>query len=181
MINEIWNYLKNPTYSPYSLEEKENKWRIFREILILNLVSSFLLGLFIALITSIIKVDIGEHGINELFKKFSVYIIFLLGVLVAPILEELIFRAPLGFFKNSKYFKVAFYCSFILFGAVHITNFTSYKDFLWLAPLLVLPQTVAGIFLGFIRVKLGLGWSMLLHACHNGILFAPILFIKFTS
>ena len=35
-------------------------------------------------------------------------------------------------------------------------------------PLLVLPQGLIGVVLGYTRVRMGLRWSMLLHASYNG-------------
>jgi len=92
-------------------------------------------------------------------------------VVLAPVLEEMIFRGPLGFFKTSPYFPFAFYCSFVLFGLIHLGNFEITPAVLLLSPLLVAPQTIMGVFLGYIRVRLGLSWAILLHASHNGILF----------
>jgi membrane protease YdiL (CAAX protease family) len=181
MINEIWNYFKNPKNEPYPELQNLEKWTLLKKILVLNIASSFILGIVMGFITTAIGADLGEHGVAEMFKKYPLYIIFFLAVILAPILEELVFRGTLTFFKNPKIFKYAYYGSIFLFGAVHLTNFEAYETNLWLAPILVLPQTVAGIFLGFTRVKLGLGWSMLLHACHNGILMTPMLLIKFVA
>tara|TARA_R110000796_G_scaffold88850_6_gene192096 strand:+ start:166472 stop:167026 length:555 start_codon:yes stop_codon:yes gene_type:complete len=175
MINAVWNFVKNPIYLPYSEITLQEKKSIFIKLLILNISFSFGLGLLLGIVTSFLEVDLGNHGLDELFKKYNLYLVFLLAVIVAPILEELLFRGPLLLFKNSKFFKYAFYASALLFGAIHLTNFESYANFLWLAPILVAPQTVAGVFLGFARVKLGLLWSILLHACHNGILLTPFL------
>tara|TARA_R110002051_G_scaffold236232_2_gene297472 strand:- start:4912 stop:5466 length:555 start_codon:yes stop_codon:yes gene_type:complete len=181
MINTIWDFIKRPIYLPYSEITPQEKKSIFLKLLILNIAFSFGLGMLTGLITTLLKVDLGDHGLDEIFKKHNVYFVFLLAVIIAPIIEELVFRGPLFFLKKSKFFKYAFYASALLFGAVHLTNFESYANFLWLTPILVAPQTVAGVFLGFARVKLGLGWSILLHACHNGILLSPLLLFKLTE
>lgn len=178
MMHEIWNYVKNPTYTPYFKLTTQEKKTIFFKILTLNVVISFVLGVFMVIITTLVNADLGEHGIELIFKKYSLFIIFILAVILAPLLEELLFRAPLVLFKNSPFFKIIFYTSALLFGAVHLTNFETFADYFWLAPVLVAPQTVAGFFLGFIRVKLGLFWSVSLHACHNAILLSPILILK---
>ncbi|MEM9535550.1 MAG: CPBP family intramembrane glutamic endopeptidase [Cyanobacteria bacterium P01_E01_bin.45] len=68
-----------------------------------------------------------------------------------------------------------FYISAILFGAIHITN---YSGRVWaLMPLLVLPQFILGLFLGFVRVRYGFGWAIFAHGFHNGCLIAPLLII----
>ena len=147
MINEIWDYLKNPTYTPYSDMEKGAKWVVFKKVLLLNIASSFVLGLLMGLITTAIGVELGEHGVEEMFNEYNVFVLFFLAVILAPVLEEFIFRAPLVFFKNSKYFKYALYVSILLFGAVHLSNFEDFIHYLWLTPILVAPQTFAGAFL----------------------------------
>lgn len=65
------------------------------------------------------------------------------------------------------------------FGLIHIGNFPEIDGFYWLIPILVAPQISAGIFLGYIRTKLGLLWSILLHAAHNLILVGPFIIMKF--
>ena len=70
------------------------------------------------------------------------------------------------FFKYEK----TCYVFAILFGLVHITNFKITPSVLLLAPILVLPQICIGGFLGFIRVRFGLLWSIALHGSYNGIL-----------
>ncbi len=96
--------------------------------------------------------------------------ILLFAVVIAPLFEELIFRAPINFFKNKKSFKIAFLRFAIIFGFIHITNFKLHTNVLLLAPILVLPQILLGGYFGFIRVRFGLIWSYALHACYNGIL-----------
>lgn len=178
MIYEVWCYVKKPIYVPYIGTSLQEKKTIFIKLLILSIVFSLGLGMLMGIITSFLDADLGNHGIDGLFEKYNVFIVFLLAVILAPILEEFVFRGPLIFFKNSRFFSYAFYASALLFGAVHLTNFEAYTHFLWLAPVLVAPQIAAGFFLGFTRVKLGLGWSILLHASHNGILLSPLLLFK---
>jgi len=181
MKEELLAFLKHPVYVPYVDMTGAEKKNIFVKLLIIALFFSFFLGTISGFITTFIDADLGKHGMDKLLEKYNSYTIFFLAVIVAPILEELLFRGPLVFFKNSSYFKYIFYLSAILFGAVHITNFESYATIIWLAPLLIAPQIAAGFFLGFIRVKLHLGWSMLLHAAHNGILIIPLLLFKVIS
>lgn len=178
MITEIWSYFKKPSYTPYTDLNLQEKGRIFFHILALTVGASFILGLVMGGITSALKIELGAHGVEEMFNTYSVLIIFLIAVILAPLIEELLFRAPLALFKDSSHFKVAFYVSVLLFGVVHLSNFELFTEYLWLAPVLVAPQISAGIFLGFTRVKLGLSWAMLLHACHNALLLSPVLIFK---
>jgi len=178
MFRTIWNFLKNPIYSPLEGITAKDKLPIFIRLVVIATACSFILGIFNGLITEVLHLDIGDHAIEELFENYSLAVIFILGVVVAPLFEELLFRAPLVLFRNASYFRIIFYISVILFGAVHITNFEISPTVLVLMPLLVAPQLVAGIFLGYTRVKLGLIWAILLHAFHNALLFGPVLLLK---
>jgi len=75
-----------------------------------------------------------------------------------------------------RYPGLIFYFFALFFGAVHITN---YSPEAWpLLPLLVLPQAIAGLWLGFVRVRYGFWWSVLAHGFHNGCLLLPLALFK---
>ncbi len=167
---ELLNYIKNPV-----LEEDANpdfKYRIkkFGFILIICLITGIAISPVFTLIEELGLVNMEDHAMEDLMNRFSKPVIFFFAVIIAPFFEELIFRAPLTLFKKAKSFKIAFYVFAVLFGLVHITNFKITTNVLLLTPILVAPQTILGGFFGFIRVRFGLGWSMALHACYNGIL-----------
>ena len=72
--------------------------------------------------------------------------------------------------------RLLFYGTTLAFGALHITN---YDPSVWqLMVLLVLPQTILGLWLGYVRLRYGFGWAVLGHAFHNGFVLSPILLIK---
>lgn len=71
-----------------------------------------------------------------------------------------------------KYFRLFFYFSILSFGFLHIMNFSFPEINLWVilcTPLLVSPQIFMGSILGFVRVKYGFIYSILLHATINGV------------
>lgn len=72
------------------------------------------------------------------------------------------------------YFPWTFHLSSLAFSAVHLYNFNLAQTPLWLLPLLVLPQWVTGMVLGWLRVRRGIGASILLHAIFNG---GPLLLL----
>ena len=164
---EFLKYIKNPV-----LEEDKNlslKYRfnllfkIFLFCLIVGFVSTPLYSLF----EELEWISLENHKVEEIFKDLPFFVVILIGGIIVPFFEELIFRAPITLFKNPKYFKIAFYSFAIIFGLIHITNFESTTTVYLLAPLLVIPQLFAGLALGFLRVKLGLQWSILLHCVYN--------------
>ncbi len=82
-----------------------------------------------------------------------------------------------------KHFRFFFYFSILSFGLVHITNFTFPKINFWVilcTPLLVSPQIFMGSIFGYIRMRFGFTYSVLLHTTINGVItlgFALATFI----
>lgn len=73
-----------------------------------------------------------------------------------------------------------YHFSAIAFAAVHLYNFRLHEMSWTLMPLLVLPQWVTGLVLGWIRVRRGIGASILLHGMFNaGPLLVVLLILKF--
>lgn len=73
-----------------------------------------------------------------------------------------------------------YHLSAIAFAAVHLYNFRLHEMPWTLMPLLVLPQWVTGLVLGWIRVRRGIGASMLLHGMFNaGPLLLVLLILNF--
>lgn len=73
-----------------------------------------------------------------------------------------------------RFFPWVFHLASLAFAAVHLYNFNLHQTPLWLMPLLVLPQWLTGLVLGWLRVKRGIGASVLLHAIFNG---GPLLVV----
>lgn len=106
---------------------------------------------------------LGRHGTAVMWVS---------GVVVAPVLEELLFRGPLTWFSGTRYFGVAFYASAVLFGFVHLVNFADPASHAALTGLMVAPQMVLGLGLGVIRLTCGLRWSMASHSLHNAVVLS---------
>lgn len=177
MLYKVWEFLKNPIYRPDPNTDLGHKKHVFIQLLKLNIIFSIASGIFTALLVFGLDMDLGQHAAQKAFEDFSLSKLLFLVVILAPIIEEFAFRAPLALFANPRYFKYAYYISILLFGFVHIFNFERIPP-VWIIPLLVLPQLFSGIFLGFIRVKLALKWSIMLHAAHNFVLFLPLLLLN---
>lgn len=177
MLSEVWEFLKHPQNRVLDLTPADKKNR-FAKLLLLAVSFSLLSGILLGVITALFHLDFGTHAAEKLLQEFSALTIFFLAVILAPALEELLFRGPLVFFKTPKSFKLAFYISILLFGLIHLTNFEDLNGQYWAAPIVVLPQLFAGTFLGFIRIRQGLPWSILLHAAHNFVLVGPLLLAK---
>lgn len=64
-------------------------------------------------------------------------------------------------------FPWVFHAANLAFAAVHLHNFNMSQVALWLLPLLVLPQWLTGMVLGWLRVRRGIGAAMLMHGLFN--------------
>lgn len=71
-------------------------------------------------------------------------------------------------------FPWVFHGTSLVFAAVHLYNFTLHQASLWLLPLLVLPQWLTGLALGWHRIRKGIAAAMALHALFNG---GPLLLV----
>jgi len=155
--------------------------------------------------------DLDTTKFNLLFLTIPVWPLILILVILIPFFEELIFRLYLRYkynyllrffvflssilgLKNHKKFeahvnqfwirryRVIFYFSAIVFGLIHITNYEISPIVLLFAPIIVAPQVVAGLLLGYLRVRHGVISGFLLHAMHNTIfLCIPLLFMGSAS
>ncbi len=178
MWNDVLEFLKNPVYEEDENREWAYRFSVFLKLLGLALIFSIILGLLISLAQTVFDLDFGKHAIEEALEKYPLYFLFIGAVFLAPILEEIIFRGPLFFFKGSKYFKFFFHASVLIFGFYHMTNFEITSTTLLLSPLLVSPQLSVGVLLGLIRVRFGLLWAIALHAVYNLLLVGPVLMLK---
>ena len=178
MIKSLLDFFKNPVYKIDKDLSLKYKFIILGQLLAIALFISLGIAMLIGVLEEVTELDFGEHALDELFSEYSPEFIFLIVVIIAPILEELIFRGPLYLFRRSAYFGLIFYLFSLAFGFYHITNFEVTTTILYLSPLLVSPQLIIGLLLGYIRVRLGLGWSILLHACYNFVLIGPIIVVQ---
>lgn len=71
-------------------------------------------------------------------------------------------------------FPWVFHAANLAFAGVHLHNFNIPQAPLWLLPLLVLPQWLTGMVLGWLRVRCGIGSAMVLHGLFNG---GPLLLV----
>jgi len=114
------------------------------------------------------------------FKKLhlSLALSILLFVVVAAFLIFYIFNRRMAENRDkflSSNYHFFFYSVTVLFALVHISNFSYSVSLLLFAPIIVLPQFVAGFFIGYIRIKQGFIWGFFLHALHNAIFLLPVL------
>ncbi|WP_299670836.1 CPBP family intramembrane glutamic endopeptidase [uncultured Polaribacter sp.] len=169
-------YLKNPVLEKDTTTDVKYRFKIFLNILVISILTGIIISPIFALFEELDWISMDNHKVEAMFEGMSKLQVILLGAVVVPIIEEVIFRGPITAFKKPKPFKIAFYFFALLFGFVHITNFEMTTSILLLAPILVLPQILVGGYFGYIRVRFGLQWSMLLHGTYN-LFFIALSFI----
>lgn len=78
---------------------------------------------------------------------------------------------------NPPSLKFVVYSSAILFGLVHLGNFTNldYTKQFYLIPLLVGGQVFVGLVISYIRLSYGMKWGIIFHGVYNGILIGSYL------
>lgn len=166
-FHELINYIKNPVLEKDENSSLKYRFQKFFKLFLLCVTIGFLSMPLFTLFEELGWVNLENHKVEEIFKGKSIFLILFLGGISIPAIEELIFRAPITLFKKTLSFKIAFYAFTFIFGLVHITNFDITPAVLILTPFLVIPQLFAGLSLGFLRVRFGLHWSILLHCVYN--------------
>lgn len=94
----------------------------------------------------------------------STFIIFLFLKAIIP--EKIISKIQ---FFLTKYYKIVWIISAIVFGYVHVWNYVSSFEFNLILFFLIFPRIIAGYFFGSLKAQnKELYWSILLHAINNG-------------
>lgn len=192
---DFWKFVK----SPKNIRDKNQSTnlKVLRVIQFLFLL--FFATFFFILIQQVLKnkgLITVSHKSERESAVSSIWMIFFSAVIIAPFLEELIFRYPLRLPKKllqrikkflQKYrmtswmdsnttFKIMFYLSTLAFAFVHLINYLNLKGTaLFLLPLLIFPQFVAGLCYGYIRIRFNFITGVILHAFFNFILLAVSL------
>ena len=227
--SDLWLFLKNPKDQPAALDSNAYKWRILLLLLVIDILLVLALMGPIQLIEWLGWHVSDSHAVMETMRSLPVWAYLLLGVLIVPLIEELIFRYGLRFKSGymallavvaaialgvlafnlfplegaigawvilgmalmlytlngdaithfwervwDKVYGVYFYLVAFAFGLLHIVNFTGFdyaSAAVLLIPILVAPQILGGLLLGYMRVKHGFRWGFYLHASHNALFF----------
>ncbi len=172
LFSSILKYVKNPRLKQLKHATVQQKVGIVLACVPICILLGLGFGLTLTVLEASGVYSSDTHAVSKLFEEESPLYIIFSAVILAPAIEELIFRGPITLFKK-RYFKIAFYTFTLLFGYVHIFNFEITPQLLILSPLLVAPQIVVGLVFGYVRVRLGLAYSIVLHGCYNGVLIIP--------
>ncbi|PYF74399.1 CPBP family glutamic-type intramembrane protease [Pedobacter nutrimenti] len=112
---------------------------------------------------------IGASFIDSENIKFVVYILFLILAIFVHVKTEKMSRKTIYSFWR-KFYGIHFYCTAVLFGMAHLSNWKGMNLKNPFFIIFILSQTFTGLCLGYIRVKYGIKYSILFHACFNTVL-----------
>jgi len=256
LLNEYFNYLKSP------VRKMPKEKLTFKTLLhIVGIHYIFLIGAAIILSIATFAFGLNDlpHAIEDMVENSSKLMLLVSLVVVAPLVEELLFRFPLRYRRGTLFillsvcsifvyyltayylpdtilenvpqdqqteeafaalgetnltamtltslffifglilililgasknwlnnvgktldlnFGYFFFITAMLFGYVHIMNFTGGGIQWFHVPFLIIPQFVMGLFFGFTRLKFGMWSNIFLHAVNNllpglVLIFAP--------
>ena len=201
-------FLKRPVCQQDPIQTWRQKAKRLFSLLVIEIPIMVILVAVISGIGELGLVNMENHKVAVFLQESSVWEIFLLMVVIVPFVEELIFRLYLRFRYNylarliillasvagkqnktkietyltnfwASRFKGIFYLSAIIFGFVHLANFEYTIPVLLLSPILVAPQFILGLFLGYLRVKYTLNLGYFMHAIHNAFfVMVPLIFMS---
>lgn len=124
-------------------------------------------------------------AVEKLITHYDIAATLIAGWLILGILFSFLIRVTRSlsriqvfFQKNLRHIIIA---SVLIFSLAHIVNYPEIASIWYLTPFLILPQVIISFPLAYIRIKLGLIWSIIYHALHNGFLMLPILILRLTS
>jgi uncharacterized protein len=103
----------------------------------------------------------------------TVFIVLAFFSILVSLNKRKIRRVQVFILKNYYYF---FYISCILFGIYHIFNYTPFNSKLILImPILIFPKMILGGFLGYIRIRFGIIYSIVFHSLINVVPIVTLL------
>lgn len=121
-----------------------------------------------------LAIIISSFTSNEYAKFFIFAFFFAAGLVVFLVIDKLPRLKVVKSFR--RYYIFLFYYTAVIFGYVHITNIKGLTIADPSFVIYIISQIFGGLSMGYIRVKYGLGYSILLHGFFNAI-FIPIAWV----
>ena len=168
--------LENIDISTGGLEFYKNKWFLYLiPCLLVPVIEELSCRLFLkkSLINSYISLSLITFILILLLQNRKIYSLdlYVLNTLVFSFFIWLLLFSFKKYFVNIKITdRTIFYGSAILFSLLHLSNYSFQINELPKYLFLIIPQLCSGLIYGYIRVKNGMIYSILLHSIHNTIL-----------
>jgi uncharacterized protein len=132
----------------------------------------------VALATTIIL------GISQAQRQISFLLLMpsipLITVLIAKVINTKPIQKVRDFFYK-KHYKILFYVTALAFGSAHLINYRDIQSTDYIIPLLVVPQMIIGVMLGYIRTQFGFKYALLFHSSYNAMLVIPALLVRYNQ
>lgn len=141
---------------------------IFRFPLKNKIVLSFLLIGLDAIIVSIFCQAFGWHQLAIYLPIVTAILSIALIFFIRPLQED-------WYQVLDDWYPYIFFFIAGMFGFIHIYNYGEGGFEWWMTPFIVIPQFVLGLVLGFVRLRIGLWASILMHAMNNAIPMSLLL------
>lgn len=187
---DFFNFLKKPNDQQIKISTNEKFILLFKFLVFELLITLVIVLPLDYLINKFIKLKSESYDITY----NTVYMVFILVVLLVPFFEEVFFRLVLRYNsifaerisreKWNKFFPYLVYFFSVAFGLVHAGNyFNNSTAFYLLSPLIVLSQLSGAFVISYIRVRLNFYHGFLYHALWNFIaaIMIPSAIILFAS
>lgn len=207
-FQDLIDFLKNPEEKQSTISDNKFKIQSLFSILFIDLLLMIPTIGVISLMEFLGLFDSETHALEELLREHPL-LILITGISVKPFIEEMIFRLHLRIDKNVpiqlligmssilghntqekvkgfirqrwiQNYSYIFYLSAFVFAMIHISNYEFSAKILIISPIILMPQFIIGLLLGFLRVKFGLMWGFYLHSLHN-LIFLSISIATFTN
>ena len=209
-FTDLISFLKNPIDEAGPELSVAEKFKTLIYLLIIEIPIMGVLVLLISGLETLGLIDADKHKILDMIKSYPVILLLILTVIVGPLIEELIFRLYLRYKDNyalrflisivsltgvrnkqkaekffislwEKRYKFIFYFSAVIFGVIHISNYEFSYAILLLSPILVAPQIILGLIIGYLRIRNGFVLGLLLHSLHNAFFIGIPLFFMLSD
>lgn len=203
---DFYGFLRNPVDQPAKDQTIKQKFSSLIFILAMEVPIMGIIVMSIYGINSIGLIDIEAHKVGIMFQQLPLWQFIFFGVVINPFMEELIFRFFLRFkataltdysllstfaagkriMKNievcltrvwKKKFRLIFFSSALLFATFHLSNYELSITVVLLSPLLIAPQFIMGVFIGYLRIKYNLMLGYFMHSIHNAFFISLSLVI----
>jgi uncharacterized protein len=161
------SFVKKPNEPDYLSRTTRQKWI---EVGFYYLIIDFVICGFLLWYPVEIAEKLGLFNkLKGIDLKLSVAYEILLTIILAPLIEEGIFRLFLGYIRTKSYFKWSYYISAIVFGLIHISNYDIDETHYLFIPFITMTQMFGGLILGFIRINYGFWYGILSHVLFNSV------------
>lgn len=207
IIKDFICYIKNPKDELDKDQSLRNKLSTLFSLLLLSFVFNALYFLFLSFLEYFNIISSSGHAFEAFLAENHILYVIIIAVLIAPWFEEFTFRYFLRLQPNriysfvyktisfvnvntaeflkknlrllwQNYFKWLFYSSAVLFGLIHLFNFTDSNTAFLLLPLLIVTQILGGLIFAYLRVRFSFNLAFIAHALYNLSIIIFILLIE---